>query len=407
MEDDLERVYCIYIILLLCLSKKTIGMSLDQVFEHIEKNNLTVKNAKIDVEIAQSQKEQAISEVLPQLSINHTSYKEENDDTTTTNKLSLSQQLFAGGGEYKAIQIANNLNPLAINKQKSILSTMKLKAANSYFLILQLEDEKKLLNTQRKSIEKSIKELSKRVKIGRNRSIDIFNAKSQISKVDADIASIDSKLTDSYSQLSQLVQLAISSIDKVDLNWEKLNPQSLVKPIENNPDFKTLELEFSNAELSTLVEKADHLPTISLDGNYYFNRDTSSSTANWDLSLTASWSLYSGGKDSSEVQEMIYEKLKKENELNIFKWNWNQKRASYLKQFQLKKISIQKLVEAEKINEVNYKEHLKELKLGLISPLEVYRAEESFVQIQRSLVQEKYNLKSLWYEYKSFLGDDL
>lgn len=395
------------LILVLLISLPTYAQSLNDLFKSLEANNLEIQKKKLDLEIAKQEKKEALSSLLPQLSLEHTSFKQNSDTSSDTRntRLSLSQNIFAGGAEYKALDLAQTNIDIASEDYYKTLNEKKLSLAKSFYEILSVKSELKLLKTQEIAITKRVKELNNRKRIGRSRNIDVLTAKSQQARVLAESINLTTSLSKLEAELRALIlwDEDLNLIDELKLSSLKVSVDDKQKLLDA-PEYKASILSRKAAELNLSVDKASHIPSLDLAGNYYLDRTGTNADVDWDVSLNASWALFSGGGDRAQIKQSSIALRQAELSLRDLQKKRSLDWRRYYDEITNKKEAVKKLNVAANLAKETYEENLKEMKLGLVSSIEVYRAEEDYMQIKRSALREEYNLKKMWYEYLNFLG---
>jgi outer membrane protein TolC len=394
----------------LLVTQTTYSQSLNDLFKVLENKNIEVQKKKLNLEIAKQQKKEAVSGLLPQLSLEHTSTKQDSSTSADSRntRLSLSQNIFAGGAEYRALDLANTNIELAQEEYQQSLNDQKLSLAQYFYDILSIQSELKLLKTQEDAIAKRVSELEKRKRIGRSRAIDVLTARSQRARVLAESMSLESDLNKLEAELRALIQWneKLQLKDEITLSQLQI-PVSDKNKLLNAPSYKTNQLSKQAAELNLSIDKTSHIPSLDLAGNYYLNRTGTNSEVSWDVSLNASWSLFSGGGDRAQIKQSEFALRQAELSLRDLQnkrvLDWQR----YYNEINKKKDAVKKLKIAAKLSKETYEENLKELKLGLVNSIDVFRAEEDYMQIKRSALREEYRLKKMWFEYLNFLGAGL
>ena len=74
------------------------------------------------------------------------------------------------------------------------------------------------------------------------------------------------------------------------------------------------------------------------------------------------------------------------------------------KEFIAQKNILLKLENAKKLSELNYKQHLKEARQGLVSQLDVLRVLEESIQAQQIYDQQEFEIKKAWVQLKVLAG---
>ncbi|KPK52399.1 MAG: hypothetical protein AMS22_09190 [Thiotrichales bacterium SG8_50] len=92
-----------------------------------------------------------------------------------------------------------------------------------------------------------------------------------------------------------------------------------VDPIENylagvdsRPDVRATRQRITAADENLTVARGGHLPSLDLNGNYYFDRPGYLSDSNWDVQLALTIPIYAGGSVQSKVREATSQRTQAE-----------------------------------------------------------------------------------------------
>lgn len=167
---------------------------------------------------------------------------------------------------------------------------------------------------------------------------------------------------------------------------------------------KINEMTLENLNREIKVARGSYLPTLDIEGRRYIDRAGILEESKWDITLNASWNLYSGGNDSSE-------KRIKTLEYNTFKARFRDFKRDYLLEYkklkadlQIKLTMIDKLEKAALLSEKNYKQHRIEADQGLVSQLDLLKVLEEYLQAQRQWVQQSFEARKLWFSLRQQVG---
>lgn len=377
------------------------------------KNTAIVKDRIIQEQIAREQKSQVRGNLLPDIALasDHTwrdpvpSLGGFGQDYQYSNYLKLDQKLFQGGAEYYGIKIAKNLPKIAEFQKKQQQIELFERLSQLYFNALTLETDLKLLTDQSLALRAQVSTLQKRAAIGRNKQTDVLSARAEKARIDAEISQRESELNTRYLQLAALTGMEnIGSLSdpykekklQVEPNWKQL--------LEQTPIVKIQELQIENNQSRIEVAQANFYPDLDLNGNYYFGRQGALGESDWDVGVSLSWNLFSGGKDRAEKRVQFLEKMRIEERLKDIKRNLLSDFSALEKEFYAQKNILEKLQKSVDLSRRNYREHIREEKRGLVNQLDVLRVQKNYLDSQRVYNQQFYQTRVLWIRLRSLAG---
>ncbi len=390
------------------------GLSLQQAFEASLKNE-DVQSAQLNIEKNKIQKKLAISAVLPTLEIRGVYTKQQEaavfsrgfgQSNQRTLQLSLSQPIFQGFKEFRALELTNINIETSKHQFESSRLEIYLLVIQSYFNIIFLEKESLHLEKLKELYSERVQFLRKRVKIGRSRKSELYSAQSSLANVEVERENLKTALSNEKANLKYLTKLdayPTASERNEDIKLSQL-PYYLGK-IEEHPKIQALNKQVQASEKSISITKSDYWPNLSLGSNYYFERGGALSEVKWDVSVNLSYPIFEGGKTNYELQTAVTQKTQSTLELHKIK-NELSKNISLLYQDienGLKRNLLQK--KSAEINELKLKELKSEYQLSLVTNLEVLQALNDFIQSKRDLNKIKYENIINYYSLKTLTGE--
>lgn len=398
---------------LLVLSSSACAETLADFYEKALRNTAFIKEQDLAVSIAQEQKTQAQSAVLPTLSVQSNSVWRDQADVGAFGEayqhsafVSLSQPLFQGGGEYYALGIANNLPKVAElerERQKRILFSQ---VSQAFYQAFSLRRDRALYLEQEKALRERVSTLQRRAKIGRSKPTDVLAAQSQLARISAERANIERLYVNSENLLKNL-----TGINRIEFLADPLEAQQLqynsawAQRVEETPQIQAAELAMDNAKKAIGASRGTYLPSVDANANYYLDRAGILRDSEWDITVNAKWDLYNGGRDSSEVKIKRLQLLQMEARLTDTKRNQANEFESLKNQFFIHKKTLDQFNQAVRLAEKNYKQHIKEANQGLVSDIEALRVLDDFLQIRRTYEQQVIDTKITWAQMRALVGD--
>lgn len=152
-------------------------------------------------------------------------------------------------------------------------------------------------------------------------------------------------------------------------------------------------LQLEAAEKGVGVAWGAHLPSIDLNGNYYFKRFGFFDQIPWDFGVSLSLPILNGGIISSRVAEANSVKMQAELAVTKTKRAAVQEIQSLYAVLQADLEQLKSLNEARDLNESNFKQQTREYRNGLVNNLEVLQALTSFEDSKRNLDRARFQTK--------------
>ncbi len=370
--------------------------------------SVQIENAA--VEEAGAQLDSARAGVMPSLALSGTATKAEGvPDGSAANvqsglKIILSQPLYKGGREYALLRAANAQLEAGQAKAAAAMVKSARDLTVMYFNTLGAQAEVAALTDLRGLSERRYSEIKSRVAIGRSRATDGLGAEAQVSSARAQLDAAKIQLESVRRSLESATGLKVDSVCDVPVgdvavggvpggagptaDWEHVRQKVLARP-----DIIAERIALDVARESVNAARAGHMPSFDLSGNYYLKRATSSSAnSNWDVTLSASLPLFSGGGVNAavreakavEVQQSFRQQLAERSALDEARDLWERFAASQ-KQNEM-------LDESAKKSDVYYRRVAQDERLGLASSLETLQALTSAIDARRAAVKARVQL---------------
>jgi outer membrane protein TolC len=120
------------------------------------------------------------------------------------------------------------------------------------------------------------------------------------------------------------------------------------------------------------------------------------SESNWDVTVTASWEIFSGGDDYRELQIQNINLQKLEAELTDYKRQLNASVGAAVAQVSSLKEELRVLKTAVDSAEKSYKQNERDRRNGLVSELEVLNSLDNLVATQSAYDRKYYGARLLY-----------
>ncbi len=394
------KLSIVLLIIFFSFNSSAKAISLEQLYESAKSNTASIKDKQYALEIAKEERKQVRSSVFPSLdAVNANNWEVESgsgtesfsDSHQSSTYLSLSQKLFQGGAEYAGLRAAKLLPKIADLEKQQQEIILFYNVAQKFFALKRLRLESKNLEEQKDALIKRVNTTAERVKIGRNKKADILAARSQLARLIASIAQVNSEVTQVEQELMNMTGLTSLGELEVPEASKYPVPENGLEKLEESPQIKAMQLSVEKADETVSVAKGEYLPSLDVEGRYYVDRKGYSDDTEWDVSLNATWNLFNGGYDNSEKRIATLESLRLQARLKDLKRNLQNEYKAQLAKLKRQEEALSRLEQATKLSKDSYIEYLREADRGLVNQLQVIQAFEDYLSVQRSYDQERFS----------------
>lgn len=389
--------------------------SLLDIYNLIDKNNLTLKQNINELTFSKLNKDEAVSLYKPkvelfadviQIDADRAKYSSGLYSEGTVDYGLKVTQLIYSNQVIKNIEIKKYLDKSVKNRVKNEKNEVIYKSILTYLNILKLKKYNDIINVKKDFITKNLQLSNQRVQIGVQNRSDVYRWKNELASVNIELANSLKQLENLKLNLSNMILLdekydlenygLYSSIFKINdntaikyINNEKIQDYFFENMIFKHPSLKYID-ELINAknEQHDMNKQSRYLPTVSLQAQGKKIEDRYGSASNfprpWDnnelqVVLNLNLPLYEGGKKSLDIQrsevELLNLKLKYNEVKNLIKTNLLQNYDSIKKSYSKIKYSQ----ESQSFSKKNYALVLDRYKKGKENIISVLDAQNSYI----------------------------
>lgn len=387
------------------------SLTLEEGFSYLSESE-KIKIALISYERALNNQEALKSNIFPTITLNSTYTKTHyneaaslDDLTSKTLAINLTQPLFRGLREFNALEASKFISQSKNYSKDFLLRDLKSQFVSQYFSLLTLEKDSKLTKRLLEASEKRLKEIEGRVKIGKSKKADLYQARSQVFVVQSSLSEVISKIEMGYVNILDLISknsLVKSISEPKYIALKSDNSKTL-----NHPILKNIELLKEVARLELKSSKAGHLPTLDLKGNYYLGGENFNQDKNWDASLNLSIPIYSGGGINSDVTDKSLVINEIEHTYIFEKRALESKIQNLVVDFETGANRLEFLKNATDALKISYEEIQKEYNLGLVTTLDVIQSLNQYIDSEKTYFKTFYQTQSAAYIYKIMMENSL
>jgi len=310
-------------------------------------------------------------------------------------KLTATQPLFRGFREFAALRQTRALSDAQSAEYRNARVLLFKDVVLNYFTVLSLEQELRNLDEEIRQNEEREKDIQARIRIGRSRVSEVLNVQATISTLRAQIEQQQGQLRVARETLAFLSGLDAAT-PLQDSEPEPPGPAPLERylaGVPTRPDVQASEKRLAAARENVTIAKGAHLPSLDLNGNYYFERPGYLDDINWDVQVALTIPIYSGGSLQSKVREAGSQQSQAELALSQVRRLAEQEIRSLYENLQADRAQVVALEKSTAAARKSYEAQSSEYRLGLVTNLDVLQALTAYQQNQRALDRARFTAK--------------
>ncbi len=420
--------------LLLLLPVMLSAITLNNAIESAYKNNLKIRLSKEDVKQAKYGKISAISNFIPDVSLNGT-YTRLNEapymtmppmipgqsPTTITvgninnwdGKLQVQQPLFTWGKIFEGYKIASTQLEIAGLKHAAVKDSIAVQVINAYYGVIVTKEFSELMDNTIKDMSEHVDVVKKMYNVGQVSKLDLLNAETRL----ANLLPRKNSAHSAYDLSLKAFRMLIGRIDDstvvpeggLQSVNENLNEDSLKACMfKNNYTLKVLNLTKQITKRVLTIKRTSNLPTLIGAFGYEYKWPDGTEEKwrkGWAVSAILSWTIFNGGKTYADIKtaksnldkiEIAEKQLKDGLTMGLHSFVSNYNKA--LADIKAQKMNVEKAKEGLNIAKKRYSE-------GLATNTDYLDAEVGLMQAKLNLLQAEYSAISNYYQIKYLTGN--
>ena len=314
----------------------------------------------------------------------------------TLTKLTATQPLFRGFREFAAIRQSAALLGAQTDDYHNARLLLFRDVVVNFYTVLSIESDLKNLDEEIRLNEERLKDIEARIRIGRSRVSEALNVQTTVSSLRAVIEQLKGQLLVAREAFAFLSGLdAATPLTDGEALPDKLGPlDDYLAGIPARPDVQAAAKRVDAARENIAVARGEHLPSLDLNGNYYFERPGYLDDINWDVQLALTVPLYAGGSVQSKVREAASQQSQAE---------LAQSQATRLAEQEIRALYQSVLYDLAQLDALarstaaaknSYDAQSREYRLGLVINLDVLQALTTYQQNQRALDRARLAVKA-------------
>lgn len=324
-------------------------------------------------------------------------------------KFTFSQPLFAGFKEFAAMAGSRAERRQREQEVRSARLLLLVDVSDAFHLHLQSLEDLEALTATHAALEERIAVLTERQRLGRSRPSEAVSARAQLRRVEAELELIrgqtlaTQRLLEFLTGLEPIGPLQDDQVDLPPLDEAASDPAKA----DARPDVRAAAEALAVAEQEVRVARADFLPTVDLDGNYYTKRVGNTDGVDWDATLTLDVPIFQGGQALGRTREAAARARTAALRLSETRrraWLEIQDAAITYAAARKRAEAFERALAAA---DEDYRLQTAEYQHQLVSNLDVLRALQDLLDARRNAISARRDAKRRYWSLRAALGEPL
>ncbi|MBF0484144.1 MAG: TolC family protein [Candidatus Omnitrophica bacterium] len=352
---------------------------------------------------AESHFTQALGTALPQISFSRSDTRNYSEISKSSNisfeqKFIFKQTLFSGFKEFAGMAGSRLEKQQRENETRWAEQLLFLDVSDAFYLLLELREDLKALETIKTSIEDRIKDLKTREELGKSRKSETVTNEVQLYNIEA--AVMDDKRQEAVAKelLEFLIGQPVAEITESNIDMSLREETDYMKYANSRPDVKAAELQWKTDKKRSTVAKSGLFPTVTVESDYYNHRTSSPTDSDWSTILNIDVPIFSGTTTFGQITEANL--VAKQSQLlskRALRSAVSDIHNIYTNVVMLKS-QTELLSKALNSAEINYTLQLKDYKSNLVNNLDVLTALQDWETAKRNYINISYETKRFYWQ---------
>lgn len=389
-------------------AKQTSDLTLNDCYELSIKNNLPVEMKKEIINESNAKYALAKSAILPKAYLSLARTKRDSGDINgAEDKFTISQTIFTGFREKAGIEAAKIEQSQRTFEKLNTEQLLLNGVSDSFFSLIEQDKITKTYDDINDIIQKRLIYLRNREKIGRSRKSEVSSTQVILYQNQAQIEAIKALKAQAVTKLLYFTGLTeIPNLnDNINLPTKIESDEQYIKQLDSRPDILALQNAAEIAKKQIEIARADALPNINMNGDYYTAK-SGNSNGSWDIGLTAQFILPPTTKSViANINQMTAKAKEAELQVQIAKRDATLDIKTAYKNFIFALSKQTALGNALKAAEENYKLEINDYQLNLINNLEVLQTIQSLQSARLDYIHSVYETKRAYWNLMVLVGN--
>ena len=303
-------------------------------------------------------------------------------------RLSLSQPLYHGSRKKETVLFSDAEIKREEFQYEEFLRLLSADVARAFYSAVQFEKDIEDLEISLSLMRERLKELERRVRLGKSRESEVLALESQIATFEAQKEKSRGDRDKALETLSRLTGRDPARMilrDDTPLPEEAGLLEEYLKGIETRPDIRLYEQEIIAQGANVRIAYGERLPELNLGGSWYFTRNESLHSSDWDMVLSLDFPLFQGGILRSRVKEEVLLKKEIEENRSLILRDADAEIRKLHKALVSTLNQTRALKDAYEKSQKSYELQLRDYGLGLVNNLDLIQAMTTLSDTKRNL----------------------
>lgn len=409
MKRVLAFLIFVLILPVACFSQESQALTLKECYQlALIQSELT----KIDTEhIKQAEAHflQAFGTIMPQVSFSRTHLWETSATASKNSSFEqafvFKQTLFSGFKEFAGISGGKLEKKQRENEKLRGEQLLFVDVSDAFYLLLEVREDLKTLETIRKAFTDRIDELKTRTDLGKSRQSEVVNTETQLYSLEDQIALVKSQEALARELLEFLIGRRISEIVEPVASFS-LKPESeYLAAASRRADVLAADFAWQVDKKNMAITKSGFFPSVNLEGDYFGHRNTVPRDSRWRTQLSIDIPIFEGTTTFGKYKEAVSKA--RESEL-LFKRSGRVAENEIQNAYSNAQAALARAALLEKAltsAELNYKLQLEDYQLNVVNNLEVLTAIQDLENIRRNFNHVSYEGKRFYWQLQVAAGE--
>jgi outer membrane protein TolC len=200
-----------------------------------------------------------------------------------------------------------------IRRNRSLLldlqATVLLDVVRAYYLVLRAERAVQVLETSAATQEQRVQEMRTRDVVGAAQKLDVAQIEAQAAATRAGLVTARNQVRNDRIMLAFLVDAKVVDaplVDRLDVPAAVASPDVFLALAQaSRQDLRAAEQQIEAARQNVQIAFGQYYPSISVNVNYYLQRQSPPSDSDWNALISANLPIFTGGRINADYRQSL------------------------------------------------------------------------------------------------------
>jgi outer membrane protein len=360
---------------------------------------------------------QALAIVLPQVSISSSDTYgyggilgpgQSSSPHNYTRNFIFQEALFSGFKEFAAMRASGFEKKQRQKEKERAEQLLFFNVSDSFYLLLEQKEDLEALESIEQALLERIRELNKRIGIGRSRKSEVVTVIAQLYQTRSDIVAVKNQRDVAKELLEFLTGVAVPDIKETDDIFSKIKPEEYyAAQARMRADIEAAENALGAARANIDVAKSGYLPKVTLTTDYYTDSNSSQPGTKADAIIAVNVPIFEGTQVIGNVKQARAQARESELQLQLTgRQAQTDVRQTYTSlRYSLKSFAI--LKNALVASERNYYLQKRDYRFNVVNNLDVLAAIQTMLNTRINYIHASNDSKRLYWQLCVAAGETL